>query len=64
MRMLMNIRFHHEPLDRFSLGRKGRRVVTGVFEEIKPEAIYFTEQDERCGAIAIIDAAFPRVIVF
>ena len=60
MRMILDITIPHEPFN--SLVRKG---VTGeklgkILEALKPEAIYFTEQDGKRGAIAIVDMPIPR----
>ena len=62
MRMLLDITIPHEPFN--SLVRKG---VTGeklgkILEALKPEAIYFTEQDGKRGAIAVVDLADPSKI--
>ncbi|HXI84914.1 MAG TPA: panthothenate synthetase [Verrucomicrobiae bacterium] len=62
MRMLLDITIPHEPFN--SLVREG---VTGkklgeILEALKPEAIYFTEQDGKRGAIAVVDLADPSKI--
>jgi hypothetical protein len=59
MRMLMNIRIPHEPFNSLVRAGKAGEIIARILEEIKPEAIYFTEQDGMRGAIAIIDVAEP-----
>ncbi|EIF34954.1 hypothetical protein BCh11DRAFT_02763 [Burkholderia sp. Ch1-1] len=55
MRMLLNIRIPHEPFN--TLVREGiaGQVVGQILEEIKPEAVYFTEQDGTRGAVLVVD---------
>ncbi len=59
MRMLLNVKFPHEQFNKAvrdgSVGQKIRRIL----EDIKPEAVYFTEQNGRRGAIVIVDVAEP-----
>ena len=59
MRMLMNIRIPHEPFNSLVKAGKAEQIIVRILEEIKPEAIYFTEQHGMRGAIAIIDVAEP-----
>ncbi len=62
MRMLMNVKFPHEPFNTAvrdgSAGNKIRRVL----DEVKPEAAYFTEQDGHRGAILIVNLNDPSQI--
>jgi len=62
MRMLLNIKFPHEQFNKAvndgSVGLKLRHIL----EDIKPEAIYFTEQNGQRGAILIVDMADPSRI--
>lgn len=62
MRMLMDITIPHEPFN--SLVREGTagKKLADVLDAIKPEAVYFTEQDGHRGAIAVIDMADPSKI--
>jgi hypothetical protein len=59
MRMLMNIRIPHEPFNSLVRDGKAGEIIRRILEEIKPEAIYFTEQHGMRGAIAIVDVAEP-----
>ncbi len=65
MRMLMNVRFPHEPFN--TLVREGKvgPILERILEELKPEATYFTEQNGTRSVILIIDVAEPsRVPTF
>jgi hypothetical protein len=59
MRMLLNVRIPNEPFNSLVRAGKASATLTRILEEIKPEAIYFTEQHGIRGAIAIIDVAEP-----
>lgn len=62
MRMLVNVKIPHEQFNKAvrdgSAGQKLRRIL----EDIKPEAVYFTEENGQRGAILIIDVAEPSMI--
>lgn len=62
MRMLLNVKLPHEQFNKAisdgSVGQKIRRIL----EDSKPEAVYFTEQNGRRGAILIIDMKDPSKI--
>jgi hypothetical protein len=64
MKMLMNIRFPHEPFN--TLVREG--TVGGIFrrilDDLKPESIYFTEQGRGRGAVAIFEVEDSSKIPF
>jgi hypothetical protein len=62
MRMLLDITIPHEPFN--SLVRKGvvGKKLAGILEELKPEAIYFSEHDGKRGAVAIVNMADPSQI--
>jgi hypothetical protein len=62
MRMLMNVTFPHEEFnvavrDGSVGGKIGR-----ILEQLKPEAVYFTEQDGRRGAILIVNLDTPSQV--
>lgn len=62
MRMLLSVKFPHDEFNKAvkdgTVGQKMRRIL----EDIKPEAVYFTEQDGHRGAILVIDMADPSRI--
>ena len=62
MRMLLHARIPHEEFNAAvrdgSVGRKMKKIL----EEIKAEAVYFTEYDGRRGAIMIINIDDPSEV--
>jgi hypothetical protein len=62
MRMLLNVEFPPEVFNQAvkdgTVGQKIRRIL----EDAKPEAVYFTEQNGRRGAILIIDLTDPSQV--
>ena len=62
MRMLLNVDFPPEAFNQAvkdgTVGQKIRRIL----EDTKPEAVYFTEQNGRRGAILIVDVADPSQV--
>ncbi len=62
MRMLLDITIPHEPFN--SLVRQGDvgKMLADILDAIKPEAVYFTEQDGKRGAIVVVDMANPSKI--
>jgi hypothetical protein len=62
MRMLLEVKFPHETFNAAvrdgSLGKKMQRIL----DEIKPEAVYFTEMDGTRGAILIVDLKDPSKV--
>jgi len=59
MKMLMNVRMPHEPFN--TLVRQGKigALMGRILGDIKAEAVYFTEQDGKRGAILIVDVKDP-----
>jgi hypothetical protein len=59
MRMLLNVRMPHEPFN--TLVRQGTAgaILGRVLDDIKAEAVYFTEQDGKRAAILIVDVKDP-----
>jgi len=62
MRMLLDITIPHEPFN--SLARQGvaGKKLGDILDAIKPETVYFTEQDGKRGAIVVVDLADPSKI--
>ena len=59
MRMMLKVQMPHEPFN--TLVRKGKAgaVLKQIFDDIKPEAVYFTEEDGKRAAVLIIDVREP-----
>jgi hypothetical protein len=60
--MLLDVTIPHEPFN--SLVRQGvvGKKIGEILESIKPEAVYFTSQDGKRGAVLIVDVADPSKI--
>jgi len=55
MRMILNVAFPAEPFN--TMVRKGTagKTIQKILEAIKPEAVYFSEQDGHRGGVLIVD---------
>ena len=62
MRMLLHAKFPHEPFNTAvrdgSVGKKTQRIL----DELKPEAVYFTNYEGRRGAIMIVNVEDPSKV--
>jgi hypothetical protein len=57
MRMLLNVRIPNEPFNSLVLDGTVEAVIAQILDEIKPEAVYFTEQDGSRGGVIVVDVA-------
>ena len=64
MKMLMNVRIPHEPFNTLVREGKVSEIIRRILDDLKPESIYFTEQDGTRGAVAVIDVADSSRIPF
>lgn len=55
MRMLLNIRIPNEPFNTMVREGTAGAVIGKILEEIKPEAVYFTEQNGARGAVLAVN---------
>jgi hypothetical protein len=62
MRMLLNVKFPHEEFNKVVKDGTVGQKVRHILEDIKPEAVYFTEQNGQRGAIVVINLADPSQI--
>jgi len=62
MNMLMKVRMPHEPFN--SLVRKGSagKIMKSILKELKPEAVYFTEENGVRTALLILDINDPSEV--
>ncbi len=62
MRVLLQAIFPHEPFN--TLVRKGEagKLLQKIVEDLRPEAVYFTEQDGKRSGLFVIDLASPSDI--
>ena len=59
MRMLLTVQMPHEPFNTLVRQGKAGAILSRILADLKPEAVYFTEQDGTRGAILIIDVREP-----
>lgn len=55
MKMLMNIKIPHEPFNTLVRNGKAGEIIGRIIDDLKPESIYFTEQNGTRGAVAIVE---------
>jgi len=65
MKMLVNITYPVEPFNSMVRNGKAGDIIGRIVEEIKPESIYFTEQDGNRGAVMVVEvpdaSAIPSI---
>jgi hypothetical protein len=59
MRMLMQVKLPHKEFNAAVKDGSVEGKIKHILDEIKPEAVYFTEYDGRRGAIMIVDLPDP-----
>ena len=64
MKMIMNVRIPHEPFNTLVKSGKAGELLNRILNELKPESIYFTEQEGTRGAVAVIDVEDSSKIPF
>jgi hypothetical protein len=57
MKMLMHVKFPNEPFNTLIKEGNAGKSIRRILDDLKPESIYFTEQNGSRGAIAVIDVA-------
>src|SRR5688572_18949778 len=62
MKMLMNVRIPHEPFNSAVKDGTAGQKLNRILDAIKPEAVYFTEQDGHRGAVLVVDLSDPAMI--
>lgn len=59
MRMLLSVIFPTEPFNTLVRSGKAGQVLQEIVSELKPEAVYFTEQAGKRSALLVLDLASP-----
>ncbi len=59
MRMMLNVRMPHEKFNAAVKDGTAGQKLSRILEEIKPEAVYFTEENGQRTAILIVDLKDP-----
>ncbi|MBI1939966.1 MAG: panthothenate synthetase [Acidobacteria bacterium] len=62
MRMLLHVKIPHETFNAAVKDGTAGKKVQRILDELKPEAVYFTEYEGRRGAILIINMAEPSKV--
>jgi hypothetical protein len=62
MRALMNVRIPHAEFNAAVKDGSAGLKLNRILESIKPEAVYFTEQDGHRGAVIVVDMSDPSKI--
>ncbi len=62
MRMLMNVTFPHKEFNAAVKDGSARVKLARILESMKPEAVYFSEQDGHRGAVLVVDVEDPSKI--
>lgn len=57
MRMLLHAMFPTEPFNALVRSGKAGEILQKIMEDIKPEAVYFTEEDGMRSALLVVDLA-------
>lgn len=55
MRMILNVELPHEPFNTLVREGSAGAKIRNILEAIKPEAVYFTEQDGHRGAVLVVN---------
>ena|SRR6185312_13412452 len=59
MRMLVHAIFPNEPFNSLVRSGEAGKVLKAIMDDLKPEAVYFTEEDGLRSAILVVDLAGP-----
>lgn len=62
MRMLIDVKLPLEPFNTLVRNGTAGQKIQQILEDIKPEAVYFSERDGKRGAILIVDVADPSKV--
>lgn len=59
MKMLLHAIFPNEPFNSLVRSGEAGNVLKAIMDDLKPEAVYFTEEDGMRSAILVVDMATP-----
>jgi hypothetical protein len=62
MRMLLNVSFPHELFNAAVKDGTAGQKLARILDEIKPEAVYFTEKDGKRAAVMVVELSDPSKI--
>jgi hypothetical protein len=64
MKMIATIRMPHEPFNTLVKNGTAGEIISRIIDDLKPESIYFTEQNGTRGAVAVIEVEDSSRIPF
>jgi hypothetical protein len=64
MKMIVNIKIPHEPFNTLVKNGTAGEIISRIIDDMKPESIYFTEQNGTRGAVAVVDVDDASQIPF
>lgn len=64
MRMLLHVKIPHEPFNSMVKDGTAGTKMQSILQELKPEAVYFTNYEGRRGAILIVNVDSPSKVPF
>ena len=59
MRMLLDVRMPHEPFNTLVRQGKAGAILSRILDDLKPEAVYFSERNGKRGGIFVLDVKEP-----
>ena len=59
MKMLLSVIFPNEPFNALVRAGTAGAILKDIMEDLKPEAVYFTEEDGMRAALLVVDLASP-----
>ena len=66
MKMLVNVAFPIEPFNSMVRNGTAGDIIRQVLEDVKPESIFFTEQDGKRGAVMVVEvldaSSIPSIV--
>ena len=62
MRMLVHAKFPHEPFNSLVKSGVAGQKIQAIMNDIKPEAVYFTEYDGKRGTVMIVNLENPSQV--
>lgn len=62
MKMLVHVTFPHEPFNEAVRNSTAGKTIQSILDDIKPEAVYFTEYGGQRSAVMIVDLPDPSSV--
>jgi hypothetical protein len=62
MRMMLEVQMPHEPFNTLLRQGTAGKTLAEILDQLKPEAVYFTERDGKRGAVIVLNVEEPSRI--